>query len=84
MAQRVAQKQIFFFQSALLDSVAHEDDDLVERKRLFDEIESAKFGGAHGRLDGAVAGDHDDRGRVGKRLNAAKGFEAVDSRKPDV
>ena len=35
-----------------------------EGERLFDEIEGAELGGAHGGFDGAVAGNHDDRGRM--------------------
>src|SRR5207253_2127594 len=44
----------------------------------------AKFSGSNGRFDGSMAGNHDDCRRVRQRLNAAKSFEAVDPRKPDV
>ena len=33
---------------------------LSMRERLFEEVVGAEFGGAHGGLNGAVAGDHDD------------------------
>src|SRR5205823_3197476 len=84
MAQLVMQKEIFFFQAPLLNGVTHQHNDFLKRKRFLDEIESAKLGGAHRGLDGAVARDHDDGGRVRQRLNAAEGFEAVHAGQPDV
>ena len=84
MAKLASQDQVFFFQAALLNGIAHQDNDFFEGKRLLDEIEGAELRGPHGRLDGVVAGDHDDRRRVRQRLNAAQGFEAVDPGEPNV
>ena len=54
MAKFAAKNLIFFLEPALLDGVAHEHDNFLERERLFDEIEGAQFCGADGRLDRAV------------------------------
>src|SRR5262249_30674408 len=48
------------------------------------EVEGAELGGADRCVDGRVAGNHDDRGRMRKSLDAGEGFEAVDAGKPDV
>src|SRR6266571_2088184 len=84
MAQLASQQQIFLFQTALLERVADQNDDLFKRQRLLDEIKSPELGGAHSGFDGAMARDHDHRGRAGQRLQAAERFEAIDARKPDV
>src|SRR5579864_6983613 len=84
MAKLDAQELIFFLQAALLDGVADQDDDFVERERLLDEIESAEFGGADGGFNGAVSGDHDYRGRPLRGLKSAEGLEAVHAGEPNV
>src|SRR5258707_1248748 len=78
------EKLIFFLEAALLDGVADENDYAFEGERLFDEIEGAKFGGADGGFDGAVAGDDDDARRLRGALEAAEGFHAVHAGEPDV
>src|SRR5208283_2162253 len=84
MVKFAAQHQVFFLQAALLDSIAHEDRDLFEGERLLDEIEGAKFRGAHGGFNAAVTGDHDDGGGVGNIADAAEGFHAINAGQPDV
>ena len=75
---------IFFFEAALLNGVANEHDNFFETERLFDEVESAEFGGADRGVNGGVAGNHDDGGRMRHGLDAGEGFEAVHAGKPDV
>src|SRR4029077_14742837 len=84
VAEFGVEELIFFLQAALLDGVANEDDYSLERQRLFDEVESAEFGGADGGLDGAVAGDDDDARWLREALDAAEGFHAVHAGEPDV
>src|ERR1700674_909109 len=84
ITQFAAQQLVFIFEPPLLNGVANQDDDLFKRERFFDEIKSAELCGAHGGLDRAVTGNHDDRGRSGGRLQAAQRLEAVHPRKPDV
>ena len=84
LAELAAQYQVLLLKAALLDGIADEDDDFFEGERLFDEVEGAKFRGAHGGFDVAMAGDHDDRGRIGNVADAAEGFHAVDAWQPDI
>src|SRR6267154_4518787 len=84
MPQLDAQELIFFLQAPLLDGVAHQYDDFVERKGLLDEIKSAQLCGAHGCFDGAVSGNHDHGRRPLRSLEPAERFEAVHAGKPNV
>src|SRR6267142_5296546 len=84
MAQLGTQQLVFFFQSPLLNRVSNENNYFFKRKRLFDEIESTQLSGSHGGFDRAVAGNHDNRRRPRRRLQAAQCFEPVHSRKPNV
>ena len=54
------QRAVLVLQPPLPKRVADDEHGLVERQRLFDEIERAEFDGADGRFDVAVAGDQDD------------------------
>src|SRR5262245_27992640 len=72
------------FEFALADRVFDGEDGLFQRERLLDEIEGAELRGAHGHVDPPMDGDHDDAcvGVIG--FKSREGFEAVDSRQPDV
>src|SRR5947209_1968077 len=76
---RVFTAQVMGFQSIL-----DEDERLIERKRLFQEIEGPKFSGADGRLNRAVAGNHDDFRMIFDLPDSLQGFETVHSREPNV
>ena len=69
-----------------LHRVLEDDEGAVEGERLFEEVVGAELGGAHGGLDGAVAGDDDDLGRTGRPHPADLGedVEAVAVGQPDV
>ena len=84
VAEFGAQGLVFFFEAALLHGVADQDNNFFQAERFFDEVEGAEFGGADRGVDGGVAGNHNDRGRVGHGLDAAEGFEAVHAGEPDV
>ena len=56
----------------------------AERERLFGEIVSAELGGAHSGFNGAMAGNHDDFGRVLERANFLQHFQAVDAGQPHI
>ena len=57
---------------------------LVDGERLLDEVEGAQFGGAHGGLDVAVAGNHDDGGGIFAGANLLERLESVHAGQPDV
>jgi len=84
LAEGGAERLIFVFEAALLHRVADQDDNFFQAERLFDEVESAKLCGANRGVNGGVAGDHDDGGRVGHGLDAAERFEAIHAGEPDV
>ena len=67
-----------------LDGVLDQDQSFFERERFFEEIVGAEFRGADGGLDGSVAGDHDDFGRIVELANSLQSFEAVDAGQPDI
>ena len=69
---------------ALPQRVAHDEDGLLERQRLLDEVERAHLDRAHRRLDVAVAGDdHDLRVDLPLAQPRQRG-EAVHAGQPDV
>ena len=84
VAEFGAQGLVFFFEAALLHGVSNENDNFFESEGLFDEVECTEFGGADRSVNGGVAGDHDDGGRMRKSLNTAESFKAVHAREPDV
>ena len=57
---------------------------LVDRERLLDKVKGTQLRGAHGRLDGAVAGNHDDQRRVVEGLNFLERLETIYRGQPDV
>ena len=79
-----AEAAIFLFQAQIVQSVFYGEDGFFERERLFDEVECAKLGGAHGRFDFSVTGDHHDHGNGFAVVEAFKSGEAVDAGKPDI
>src|SRR5579885_1587279 len=70
----------------LLDGVFHNNRDLLNRERLFDEIERAGLGSLYRCFNCAVAGDDDHFGAVreGNLLDGLQRFEAVHSGQPDI
>jgi hypothetical protein len=67
-----------------MQRVANDEDGLLERERLLDEVEGAHLDRADGRLDVAVARDQHDL-RVHLTLaQAGQRREAVHARQPDV
>ncbi len=81
-----AKLRVFEAQAAVVDGVAYDEQNAVDGEGLFEEVVGAEFGCLDGGFDGAVAGDHDDDGAIGggDALDAAEGFEAVDSGQPDI
>ena len=78
------QRAILRFEMPLAKRVPHDEDGLLERERLFDEIERAHLDRANGGLDVSVARDQHDL-RVGLALpQALQRREAIDARQPDI
>jgi hypothetical protein len=84
VAELGAQSLVFLFEATLLHSVSNQNDNSLESEGLFDEVECTEFGGADRRVNGGMAGDHDDGGGMRKSLNAGESFQAVHAREPDV
>ena len=79
-----AQRAVLGLEPALPQRVADDEDGLLERQRLLDEVERAHLDRADRRLDVAVAGDEDDL-RVDLPLaQPRQRREAVHARQPDV
>ena len=75
---------IFTAQGARFKGAGRDDDDLFQRKGLFDEIVGPLLDGAYGGLDGSVPRDHHD-GQIGMvPLEACLRGEAVHAGQPDV
>ena len=75
---------VFLLHLPGIDGILDQDEGLVDRERLFEEVVGAQFGGAHRGFDGAVAGDHDDFGSIFEIANLLQRFEAVHSGQPDI
>ena len=71
VTQFAPQQLVLIFETALLNGVADQNNDLLKREGFLDEVEGAEFCGPHGCLDCAVTGNHDDSGRPRRRLQAA-------------
>ena len=79
-----AQREVLRLEMPLAQRVADDQDGLLERQRLLDEVEGAHLDRAHGRLDVAVAGD-DDHLRVDLPLaHARQRRQAIHAGQPDV
>ena len=83
-AEFLAQAAVFLFEAQEVDGLAHGERGGLERKRFFDEIEGAEFGGAHGGLDAGMAGDHHDHGQLPALAHEFERAEAVQAWQPDV
>src|SRR5581483_7138751 len=73
---RVFTPQVMGFKGIL-----DEDERLIERKGLFQEIEGPKFSGADGRFNRAVAGNHDDLRMIFDLPDPLQGFQSIYSGK---
>ena len=84
--RRFAKLLVLEAQAAVFERVLRDQQDAIDRKRLFEEIVSAQLGGFHRRLDGAVARNHDDHGPVRLRnlLNPVQRFQTIDAGQPDI
>src|SRR5262249_10065564 len=78
------QPAILLLQSQVFERILHDDNDLLERERLFDEVECAELGGAHGGLNIGVARDHHDHGRGRQGVQPFERREPVHALQPDV
>ena len=67
-----------------MERVSKREQRLVDGEWFLDEVKSPEFGGAHGGFDRAVAGDHDDDGRVLERLNLFERLKTIHRGQPDV
>ena len=81
---RGAQRAVLRFELAVAQRVADDEDGLLERQRLLDEVVRAELDRLDRRLDVAVAGDHDDDGVGAALAQALQRREAVHAGQPDV
>ena len=79
-----AQRAVLRLEPALPHGVADDQDRLLERERLLDEVEGAHLDRAHGRLDVAVPGDHDHRRVDAALAQPRQRRQPVHARQPDV
>ena len=73
---------VFAAQPSGVNRVLDQDQCLFQRERFFQEVIGAKLGGAHRGLNGAMAGDHDDLGRIVGGAQFLQGFQAIHVRQP--
>src|SRR5262245_9088960 len=82
--QLMPEQVIGLFETPVRKGIADGEQRVLERQRLFDEVVGAELGGADGGGNGRMARDHDDV-RLRRLLpELSQGFQAIDSRKPDV
>ena len=79
-----AQRAVLRFELAVAQRVADDEDGLLERQRLLDEVVRAELDRLDRRLDVAVAGDHDDDGVGAALAQTLQRREAVHAGQPDV
>ena len=80
----LAQVAVLPLEPGVVEGAARDEQGLLERERLLDEVVGAELGRLDRGLDGAVAGDHDHRGLRAHALDLGQGLEAVDAGHPDV
>ena len=80
----LSQIEIFLPQTARLSRVFYKDKSFFDRERLLGKIVRAELGRAHGRFDRAVAGNHDDLGRVLQHTDFFQDLQPIDSRQPNI
>ena len=78
------QRAVLGLQLTLPQRVADHEHRLLERQRLLDEIERPQFRRANGRLDAAVARNHDHRRFEAALSQSFERDQPVDARQPDV
>ena len=71
-------------EASLLEGVADADEDALAVEGLLQEIEGPQLGRLDRRLDGALAGDHDDLGDERPRPQLGQDFETALARHLDV
>ena len=81
---RPLQRGVLVAQSRLVQRVPDGDEHALAGERLFDEIESAKFGRLDRGADGAVPRNNDHRQRLVRRLDPLQRIQAVHPRHLDV
>ena len=79
-----AQRAVLRLEAPLMERVADDEDGLLERERLLDEVERAHLDRADGRLDVAVPRDQHDLGVHLPLAQARQRREAVHAGQPDV
>ena len=82
--QLLLQVRYFAAQLPRGHGVADQDQQFVDRERLFQEVVGAKLGGADRCLNGGVPGDHDDFGRRFEFADLLEDFQTVGSGQPNV
>ena len=80
----LAELDVLLLELLLAERVLDGQDDLLQRERLFEEIERAELGGRDGRLDGPVAGDDHDLRALVRGPDPLQDVEAVHLGEPDV
>ncbi len=84
MGELLLQQPIFLFEANEVEGVVDDQNHLFQRKRLFEKVEGAEFGGLHRRFDGAVA-RHDHDLHLGIiPFDDLERLDAVDAGQPDV
>src|SRR6266545_4226964 len=75
---------ILLLEAGMLEGALHDEERLLERERLLDEVVGAELGRLDGGLDGAMAGDHHHGGLPPPLLDLGQRLEAVHAGHPDV
>src|SRR5881628_269701 len=84
LAQPLLERLVLLLETRVIERPRHGQQGLLERQRLLDEVVGAEPGRLDRRLDGAVAGDHHDRGAGPQALHLGQRLEAVAAGHPDV
>ena len=79
-----AQPLVFRFEPGVFQRVAHDQNGLFQRQRLFHEIKSAQLGRPHCRLDISMPGNHHHHRRVVLRPNPFERFQSVQLLEPNI
>jgi hypothetical protein len=71
------QVEAFPAESVLVEGVSDAEENPVTVEGFFQEFESAELGGLHGRLNGALPGDHDHLGSIRTLPYLGQDFQSV-------
>src|SRR6266699_1364610 len=82
--QLLPQIAILMAEPPCFDRVFYQDERLFEREWLFRKIVGAQLGGAHSRLDGPMARNHDDLRWILKLADPLQYFQSVDPGQPHI